>query len=303
MEMKNIELILNGKSGSNPAVREAVQQLRAEGFSIQVHLTWEAGDAARFSAQFSKMPDRTVVAGGGDGTVNEVLTGLLASGTCECAMGILPLGTANDFASSAGLPIGQPYEALKLAATVEPSRVDVGRMNDRLFLNVASGGFGAEVTANTPVRLKNALGGAAYGLEAVLMALGSSSYRGRMITPEKSYEGQVLMFAVGNGRQAGGGVQMTPAALINDAALDIMLVPAPDDQGFIHVLKDLARLKMQALDNFYHLRASSFQIEADTDLQINLDGEPVRGRNFSFGVMPKALQLVLPKACPLLEGH
>lgn len=301
--MNKIELILNGKSSDNRMVRDAVQRLRAEGFVIGVHLTWEGGDASRFALEFSKSPDRTVVAGGGDGTVNEVVAGLFSSGVCACKFGILPLGTANDLATSVGIPVGSPYEALKLACTSEPIAVDVATMNERIFLNMASGGFGAEVTSKTPTLLKNALGGAAYGVEALLMAMGSSAYRGRLIMPDRLYEGQVLMFAVGNGRQAGGGVQMTPDALINDGALDIMLMPAPLDQGFIQVLRDLAKLRTKSLDGFYYIRASNFKIEAEHEIQINLDGEPVRGRDFSFGVMPQALKMMLPQACSLIENH
>jgi len=298
--MKRLELILNGKSAGSAQVRHAVQRLRAEGHNVNVHVTWESGDAERFAAHFAADSEVVVVAGGGDGTVNEVLNGLFATGHCACALAVLPLGTANDFANSATIPVTDAYLALLLAAQTPPQAVDVGVMNGRCFLNVASGGFGAEVTAQTPIALKNALGGSAYALQALLMSLGSCANKGRLVTPDRTYEGSVLMFAVGNGRQAGGGAQMTPQALIDDAQLDVMLVPDHADSNFVQVLQNLSKLMRNETQGFYHLRVPRLRIEAERELQVNLDGEPLRAKVFSFHLLAQALRLVLPAHCPLL---
>lgn len=298
--MAQIELILNGKSSAREDVRAAVYKLRSEGVQISVHVTWEGGDAARFAKQHSNSTGCVVVAGGGDGTVNEILNGLFESGRCDCAFGILPLGTANDFATSINVPIGDPYRALLLAASGRIQRVDVARMNDLYFLNVASGGFGAEVTSQTPSALKKVIGGSAYALEALVKAMKSNAYRGRLITPERTYEGSVVMFAVGNGRQAGGGAHMTPHALINDGMLDVLLIPDHEEARFSHLLLDLAKLKLNSNEGFHYLRTAKLKIESERELQINLDGEPMVGKEFTFEVLPNALQMVLPDVCPLL---
>lgn len=297
-----IELILNGKSASNENVRAAIIKLRSEGLKIQVHVTWEGGDAARFASQHSSSTACVVVAGGGDGTVNEVVNGLFQAGHCACAFGVLPLGTANDFASSMKIPLDNPYQALLLAATGVHQAIDVGRMNQRYFINVASGGFGAEVTSQTPLALKKTLGGTAYALIALLKALKSSAYFGRLITPEKTYSGSVVMFAVGNGRQAGGGAHMTPDAVINDGLLDVMLVPDHDDAKFTHLLKDLIKLKTHSIEGFHYLRTATLVIESEKELQVNLDGEPMMGKEFTFDLLPSALKMALPPDCPLLAS-
>ena len=297
--MATLELILNGKSAANEEVRHAVYRLRSEGTGVNVHVTWEGGDAARYAASFANRPDCRVVAGGCDGTINEVLQGLLGNGPCACCLGVLPLGTANDFATSAGIPSKSCYESLRIAATVSPRAVDVGSLNGHYFLNVASGGFGAEVTSQTSVVLKNAIGGAAYALEACIMALRSSAYRIRLTTPDNSFEGDVVMFAVGNGRQAGGGAHMTPHALVNDGLLDVMLVPDHADEKFFNLMHDLAKLKFNESEGFHYLKASQLRIESERDLQINLDGEPIKGKAFSFAVLPSALNVLLPPDCPL----
>jgi len=129
-------LILNGKSAANPQVRDAVQKLREQGRPLEVRVTWEDGDALRFTREACADGIERVVAGGGDGTVNEVVNGLM---TCDensrTALGILPLGTANDFATGCEIP-GTPYEALELATGEAPVPVDVARVNDKFFISV-----------------------------------------------------------------------------------------------------------------------------------------------------------------------
>jgi lipid kinase YegS len=299
MPSRTLTLILNGKSASRDDIRAAVTRLRAEGPSIDVFVTWEAGHAARFARELGGIGNSVIVAGGGDGTVNEVLGGLMAA-PAPATMAILPLGTANDFATSAGIPIGDPYAALRLAATGASVPVDVGVMNGRYFLNLACGGFGAEVTTSTPIELKNAVGGAAYALMALLLAMKMHPYRGRLIAAGHKYEGSMVMIAVGNGRQAGGGVPLTPQAFIDDGLLDVLVVPDLDRARFMNLLADLVALRHGQSPDFHYLRLREFEIESQDMLQFNLDGEPIRGDRFRFGVLASGIKLILPDRCPLL---
>ncbi|MBL9123114.1 MAG: YegS/Rv2252/BmrU family lipid kinase, partial [Planctomycetaceae bacterium] len=204
--MSSIRLILNGKSAGRPDVRAAVHHVRGLGHALEISVTWEAGDAARFARQAVAEGTEVVVAGGGDGTVNEV-AGALCTGSqsSSAALGILPLGTANDFAHGCGIPCDDLTAALVLCATGQPRPIDIGVCNERYFVNVASGGFGAEVTTTTPPKMKNALGGAAYSLMGLVTALKLSPYRGTLITPDEKLTGEMLLLAVCNSRQAGGG--------------------------------------------------------------------------------------------------
>jgi lipid kinase YegS len=299
LNLRNLTLVLNGKSCGRAAIRQAVSRMRAEGCKVAVHVTWEAGDAARFIGALPPDELSAVVAAGGDGTVNEVVDGLLHTGV-RMPMAILPLGTANDFATSAGIPVHDPYEALRLAASGTATAVDVGVMNGRHFLNLAVGGFGAEVTTSTPIDLKNVVGGSAYALTAFVLAMKASPYRGCLVTPERRYECTAIVMAVGNGRQAGGGVQMTPKALIDDGLLDVLIVPDHDHARFVHMLTDLAELWHGSSSHFHYMQLAQFDFESEDILQVNLDGEPLSGRSFKFKVLPGALDLVLPDDCPLI---
>ena len=110
----------------------------------------------------------------------------------------------------------------------------------------------------------------------------------------------MVMMAVGNGRQAGGGARMTPEALVDDGAFDVLVVPDHEHARFAHVIADLAALKFGASEDFHYLRCPQLSVESEDSLQFNLDGEPVRGKEFRFEIQPGALNMILPETCPML---
>jgi diacylglycerol kinase family enzyme len=117
----SIRIILHGKATADARLRTAVHALRNDGQVVEVRVTWEPGDAARLTGEAVAAAGRRkidcIVAGGGDGTINEVFAAAYSAGLPEeCSLGILPLGTANDFAHSAGIPTEDITSALQLAA-------------------------------------------------------------------------------------------------------------------------------------------------------------------------------------------
>jgi len=298
---RTLRLILNGKSAGDQVIREAVHAVRESGHQLEVRVTWEGGDAGRLAREAVHDSVDVVIAGGGDGTINEVANGLLQSeGKLTSAMAVLPLGTANDFASGCGIPTDNPEAALLLAAEGDIHNIDVGQMNDRIFVNVASGGFGAEVTANTPVEMKNLLGGGAYSLMGLVTALKMQPYRGKVTSADREDEGTLIVIAVGNGCQAGGGYQVAPNAILDDGLLDVMAVHDVEVSELGTLFSEI--MNPQRADNryVYYGQIASFQIEMLDELQFNLDGEPVRGKSFQFSVLPRALPFVLPEDAPII---
>ena len=300
--MKRLRVVLNGKSAGNSRLRAAVHQLREEGLPLEVRCTWEAGDAERFAVEAVGDRVDVVVAGGGDGTLHAVVNGLMKiDPPVDVVVGILPLGTANDFARGCGIPLA-PYDALRLAASGMPVPVDVAHANAVFFVNVASGGFGAQVTAGTPIELKKGLGAGAYALVGLLTAAKMTPYEGRFVSRSESDQGSFIALAVGNARQAGGGFQVTPKACVNDGLLDLMVIAdfQPKDLGL--VLDELQNFA-DPQNRFVHYRqVSGFEIEVPATLPINLDGEPYRWDRIVFGVRPGALRMVLPDGCSLLRS-
>ncbi|RLE32248.1 MAG: lipid kinase YegS [Acidobacteria bacterium] len=300
--MKTVRVILNGKGAANPQVRAAVNRIRDEGQPMEVRCTWEGGDAAHFAQEAIGDGIEVLVAGGGDGTIHEVVNGLMtAQSRPELALGVLPLGTANDFARGCGIPL-EPYEALKLAIGGAPVAIDVPSANGVFFANVASGGFGAEVTVGTPSELKRAIGGGAYALVGIVTAAKMTPYSGNFTAAGESGKGSFIALAVGNARQAGGGFQVTPKALLDDGLLDLMILAdfQTKDLGLVlNEFQDFANTN----NRFVHFRqAPGFEMEIPGKLPINLDGEPYRWDRIHFEVRPKALLVVLPEGCPLIRG-
>lgn len=289
-------IILHGKQAENEAVREAVQARRDSGWEIAVRLTWEAGDARRWVEEGLQNRCTCIVAGGGDGTLNEVATALVElHGAASLA--VLPLGSANDFARAAQIPL-EPDAALALLDE-EPILVDIGTANERPFINMATGGFGSLVTANTSEDLKKILGGGAYLLTGLTRFAEVRSAFGRFKGPGFDWEGDFLAMGVGNGRQAGGGHVLCPNAAINDGLLDLCLIPSPQDVG--ETLRVLLSGGMLGLDAVaITTRLPWLEIEASDGLDLNLDGEPMHSARVRFELHKRALRLHLPADSPLL---
>lgn len=304
MNARTLSIILKQEAAEDDALREAVADLRSRGHTVDVRVMWEAGDAGRFATEAASNGVDVVVAGGGDGTLNEVANALSGAGFLgRCALGVLPLGTANDFAVACNIPIDDPLAALRLAAEATPTRIDLGRMNERLFVNAASGGYGAEVTAQTPPGAKKFLGGLSY-LLAGLAHLGDlTAHPTRVTAPGFEWEGALVGFTVGNGRQAGGGFKVTPRALLDDGLLDVVLFPEVPLQALGALAKDLLGPATDA--PYQHLitcQAPWVAFEVVEPIQVNLDGEPAQSTSFHFGVHDERLAICLPPSAPLQSG-
>ena len=291
-------LILNGKSADNLPLRDAIAKLRDEGVEIHVRVTWEKGDAQRYVDEARQLGVETVIAGGGDGTINEVSTALIQSqGDNIPALGILPLGTANDFATSVGIP-DDLDKALKLAIAANATAIDMVQVNDKTcFINMATGGFGTRITTETPEKLKAALGGVSYFIHGLMrmdtLKPDVCDIRGE----DFHWQGKALVIGIGNGRQAGGGQQLCPTALINDGLLQLRIFTGEE------LLPGLLSALTQSEDNPNIIEGASswFDIRAPHEITFNPDGEPLSGQEFHIEILPEALRCRLPPGCPLLR--
>ena len=299
-------LILNGKSAGDQAVREAVTALREQGVRLDVRVTWEGGDAERYVAEAIADGVDTVIAGGGDGTLSEVATTLAhrdESAEALPALALLPLGTANDFASACGIP-ADPEAALRLVRDGAAVPMDLLKLDANgqahWAANLASGGFGTEVTTETHEGLKKLLGGLAYVVTGLSKLGRIEPQRARLRGPGFAWEGEFIALGIGNGRQAGGGQALCPEALIDDGLLDVTVVPPLQGELLATVGTALAAGKDAALDGVAIRRKLPWvELEAPQTLTLNLDGEPVQAMAFRIQCMPKRLRMHLPVDCPL----
>lgn len=287
-------LILHGKQALNEDVRAAVQARREQGWELAVRVTWEGGDARRLVHEALDAGYTHLIAGGGDGTLRDVAEAMAHAKT-DASLVLMPLGTANDFARAAGVPL-EPALALALLE-VPPTAIDLGQAGGQIFLNMATGGFGSQVTANTSEDLKKVLGGAAYLFTGLTRFSELKAAYGELEGPGFHWKGDLLALGIGNGRQAGGGHVLCPSAVVDDGLLDISILPAP--QEVVGTL--LTLMSDGGLDNiFVRARLPWVEIKVADGLYINLDGEPLKGDDLRFVALPKALRVHLPVGSPLV---
>ena len=299
-------LILNGKSAGDDDLRAAVQTLRESGIALEVRVTWEDGDAERYVAEAIADGVDTVIAAGGDGTVSEVATTLAhrdATADALPSLGLVPLGTANDFATAAGIPDG-PLAALQLVREVAAAPLDLLRIDadDGIHwcANLASGGFGTEVTVETDEGLKKMLGGLAYLITGIARLGRIDPLQARLRGPDFAWEGDLIALGIGNGRQAGGGQALCPDALVDDGQLDLTIVPDLSGDVAATVGTLIKEGKHAALDRVAtRVRLPWVELASDEPLTLNLDGEPVASRRFRVDCVAGRVRMHLPLACPL----
>jgi len=299
-------LILNGKSARDDDLRDAVRTLRDDGIALDVRVTWEDGDAERYVAEAIADGVDTVIAAGGDGTLSEVATTFAhrdeAAGALP-SLGLVPLGTANDFAAAAGIP-DEALPALQLVRAVAAVPLDLLRIEaadgTHWCANLASGGFGTAVTVETDEGLKKMLGGLAYLITGIAKLGRIEAMTARVRGPEFDWQGDFIALGIGNGRQAGGGQALCPDALVDDGLLDLTIVPELSGEVAATVGTLVKDGKHAALDRVAtRARLPWVELEADQPMTLNLDGEPVQSRRFRVECVPGRVRMHLPAACPL----
>jgi len=297
---KKVQLILNGKVASNDALGAAARRQLAVGHRIETQVTSKKGDARRFVAEAGEVD--LLIAAGGDGTLNEVVHGLMELPmAARPVLGVVPLGTANDFATGCGIP-HDPDQALALCMEGKEVPIDVGKANEHWFLNAASIGFGAEITATTPPELKHLLGPAAYAVMGAILAMNVHHYRGRLTVPDREIAGSGPVAIVGNGRQAGGGVQVTPRARVDDGLLDVLAVRDIPALALLTAARELQELSPDG-EYISYWQTPWAEVHTAEAIPVNLDGEPMQFSSVRYEAVPSAIRLIVPPNCPLLSAQ
>lgn len=300
-------LILNGKSAGDDALRDAVAHWRDRGVRLDVRVTWETGDAERYVVEALDEGVDTLVAAGGDGTLSEVATALAhraEDADAQPTLALVPLGTANDFATAAGIPV-EPGDALGLAAAEPAKTIDLLKVEAgddvHWCANLASGGFGTEVTVETDEGLKKMLGGLAYLITGIARLGRIDPVAAELRGPDFAWSGEFIALGLGNGRQAGGGQALCPDACIDDGLIDLTVVPTLTGEVAATARTLLTQGKREALERIaIRARLPWVELSAGEPVTLNLDGEPVQSRHFRITCVAARVRMHLPQDCPLL---
>lgn len=300
-------LILNGKSAGDELLRAAVAALRERGVRLSVRVTWENGDAERYVAEAIADGVDTLIAAGGDGTLSEVATTLAhrdEAADALPALGLVPLGTANDFATAAQIPL-EPLSALELIHAQPAQPIDLLHIasaeQEHWCANLASGGFGTEVTVETSEGLKSLLGGLAYVITGIARLGRIEPIQASLRGPGFAWDGGFIALGIGNGKQAGGGQALCPDAVIDDNLLDLTIVPELSGEVGATLGTLLTAGKHAALDRVAtRVQLPWVEIDAPQPFCLNIDGEPVESTWFRIDCVPRRVRMHLPPGCPLL---
>ncbi len=233
--------------------------------------------------------DRLIV-GGGDGTLGTVAGHLAHRST---VLGVLPLGTANDFARTLGIPI-DPTAAVEVIAQGQIRLVDLGRANETYFLNVASVGMSVSATSELSPEIKRRLGSLAYLYAGAIAFTSHPTFRVRVQSGQELIETSAHQFVVGNGRFFGGGVLVAPQSSLEDGLLHAY---ALGTRGRWDLLKTVACLRMGVpIDRpgDFFFQTPALRVETWPPLKVDSDGEIRTQTPVTFAVEPQALRVYAP---------
>ena len=272
--MKRLLFIYNPKAGKRRIAQrlgDVVYLFATAGYEVTVHPTLFRGDASQAAAE-ARERYYLVVCCGGDGTLNEVVTGLLAHPDQMPILGYLPAGTTNDFSKTLKLP-ADLMRAAQIAVEGSPSPCDVGYFNGRPFVYVAAFGVFSEVSYATPQSSKNALGHLAYVLGGIKSLTQLRPYHMKVTHDGETIEGEFIYGMVSDSVSVGGfrGLKEEDVKL-DDGLFEVMLVKNPRTMEELTTILN-ALMKKQPDGNVIGFQSGDITFEAGEQVAWTLDGE------------------------------
>ena len=286
---KHIAIVVHGSRAERPDFRHVCGWVRTRGHQLTVHVTFERGDAEYLAQRAAIAGADVVCAAGGDGTLNEVVNGLDGYDT---PLGVIPLGTANDFARQAGIP-EDPNHAMDVILRRKPVRIDTASLNGRRFLNVSTGGIGAEATAETPSHFKESMGEIAYAITGLRKLADYSPTHGVFRSGGFVLECDFLLFAIGSSRSSGGGALVTPHASLTDGLLDLCIVEDMTRRDFARTVLKLRKGEHVGDAGVHYVRVPDLTIETGAPVSVNVDGEVSGATRLDYRARPRDLNVYM----------
>lgn len=295
--MKKVKIICNPKSGRQIVQRNIpnlARILEKNNYYVNIYMTKTQLDAMHATSEACKNEYDIVVAIGGDGTVNEVVNGIMINET-RPKLAVYPAGTVNDFANYLKIP-RMMREFAKIIVNEKTIKIDVGLGGDRYFLNVAAAGLLTDVAYRVSPEAKTVLGKFAYYLEG-LRELPKQMFKPIKITlkiDDVEEKKEILFFLVANTPSVGGFKYVAPEANINDGKFDLLIV---EKSQFI----DVASIFFMALSgnhtnhpSLQYIQVDAFSVYCDDDIYVDLDGEQGGKLPMDFRVEKGAIDLIIP---------
>ena len=286
-----------GKSGRlRPRLEQMLKEAGADTGAASsivwtIRETSHPGQALEIATDCASASVDVVAAAGGDGTLNEVLNGIVGT---SAHLALLPLGTGNDFARSVGT-YGRLPLAIETLFNGTPIAIDVGNVAGRYFLNVAGCGFDAIVAEQTNRGLKRLNGTVAY-LAAIIRTLARFRAAEFHVTADgERRDLRAMLCSVANARTYGGGMRIAPGALLNDGHFDLCLLSEAGRYEFLKALPQVFRGTHITHPKVEMLKARHVRIDTSPPLPVLVDGEVIGQTPAEFTIHPAAVTFLFPR--------
>ena len=284
-------LIVNERSRSGgERGEEAEAALGTAGFAVTRGHTASREDVSRRIREMRDAIDLVVV-GGGDGTINAAGPGILATGL---PLGVLPLGTANDLARTLGLPL-ELEGAVAAIAAGRTRRIDLGEVNGHPYFNVASLGFGVDLTHALTGDAKRRWGPLGYAVAGLRVLRRLRPFHVDIEIAGQRHASRTVHLAVGNGRHYGGGMTVSRDAAIDDGRLDVYSLEVGSVWALLQLLPALRSGRTRDWTEIRTLVGEEIRVTAHRERSVNADGEIVTRTPATFRVLPDAVAVYVAR--------
>ncbi|MGO4889735.1 diacylglycerol kinase [Anaerobacillus sp. MEB173] len=272
--MKRARVIYNPSAGREQAKRQLpyiLNRLEQAGYEASAHATTGKDCAKNAASLASEREFDLVIAAGGDGTINEVVNGL-AERSYRPKLGLIPYGTTNDFARAIGVPRSTEI-ACDVLCDGHEMPIDIGKVNNQYFINIAGGGSLTELTYEVPIKLKTMMGQLAYYVKGIEKLPSIKPATVRIEYDGKLFEGDIMLFLVANTNSVGGFEKLAPDASLNDGMFDLLILKKMSLPDFLRISSLALRGEHLFDPNILYTQANRIKVYVEGDMQLNLDGE------------------------------
>lgn len=292
--MKTARLIYNPTAGREIVrsnLSEILNTCEEAGYITSTYATQCKGDATNAAREAAELGFDLIIAAGGDGTLYEVVNGI-APLEKRPTLAVLPLGTSNDFATALHIPKNDLTAALSIIKKGKIESIDIGKVNEKYFVNVLGGGNLTELSYEVPSKLKTFLGQFAYYVKGIEKIAHLKSFKTKFTSNELIFEGEVMMFLVSNSHIVGSIDRFFPNAEINDGLLDVLILKKCSIGELAKIVPLILAGKFKDDPHFIHFQTKKINIETPKRFPLNLDGELGDSTPCLIEVLPKQIDFI-----------
>ncbi len=292
--MEKAMLIVNPSSGKEEAeacLDDVKAALKERACDVVLRMTEKENDAVEFAREACRGGYDIVVSMGGDGTLNETINGISGE-EHRPALGIIPLGTVNDFARALNIPLETP-EAIEVLKSETIKSVDIGKVNKDYFMNIVAVGDIATASFTVSPKQKTLLGPLAYFLEGIKSMSGKSLVKAKVHHDGGVWEGEAMLILAALTNSVGGFEKIAPKAEVNDGKVHCMVikdVPLPKLAALMTSVFKGEHLDSPSVE---YIQSSALTIEADRQMTANVDGDEGESLPITVEVLKKHLQVIV----------